>query len=196
MYSNDDVAYANMRLQDTIITYNGRAVLVNGVHKDYGDKPLLVESSYILNHDKVGPFMDSIDNYSLLPVNLGFVNNKLRGTKRELAAYFVREPMRNDWRQGLRKQNARCIWGLNGWDMKAIARTVEGHYPQLDQALVFSEDADKGYGVAWCRDFCVGHGLDIYYRSYGKVGNFVKDTKEFLLDREFFWVEESLKEAI
>ena len=188
MYPNDDVNYASQRLVETIIRYEGEAVEVVEVYLEDPDKPLKVRAFNILNEQ---PVVDYIDNYDLTPVKLGFVNLPAFNN----VAYYERKPKRQDWRQGFRKNNAYLAWGFNWWDGKAIANTINGIFPKVEEAM--NDLKGEGMFRAWHRDFCVNGMKDIFYRFYGKVGNFVeRDGKEFVLDAKFFWVEESLKESL
>jgi hypothetical protein len=188
MYPNDDVDYARMRLVETIIRYEEQAVEVIDVTFKSFDKPLSVEAINLITQQVV---RDDIDKFDLTPVKLGFVNLEAFVN----TAYYERKPKRQDWRQGFRKANANLAWGFNWWDTKAIAKTINGVFPKVDEAIA-AVRGDAQY-MAWNRDFCVNGMKHIFYRFYGKIGNFTdKEGKEFLLDEKFYWVEESLKEAL
>jgi hypothetical protein len=132
----------------------------------------------------------AIGDYDLTPVPLGFVNL----LRRKHVNFLSRIPLREDWRQGLRQNNARTLWGLNVWDDKAIACTVENDFPTIEQ-LRQDLNGEEQVG-AWHRDFAMDGCGSIYYRTEGKIGQFVGDTTDYLLDGPFTWVEESLKEAL
>ena len=184
MYSNDNVEYARQRLNETIITHQGKAVMVVDVNKQGAKKPLLIISTEILTGKQIA---DSIDNYDLTPVKLGFVNAKNN------VGYVARKPLRNDWRQGLRANQVIVPYSSSGKffiDFKDIAKTIEGIFPTIE------EIRDMKMMRAFSRDFSVDKNDDIYYRAFGKVGNFIDKTRNFLLDAKFFWVEERLKEVV
>lgn len=202
MYDSDNVEYAVMRLVDTIITYQGRAVVVQAVHVEKRGGPLIITSVTLLNKgNEPEIIVDEISNYNLVPVDLGFVNFGVDDNQREphliLSSYYVRNPMRNDWRQGLRRAQCSRTWGeVDQWDAQAVARTIEGKYFSLDEVLDFPKKFLPKSVVAWSHDFACDAVGSIFYRGYGRVGNFINGTKDFLLDQKFFWVEESLKEAV
>jgi hypothetical protein len=188
MYSNDNVEYARQRLNGTIITHMGKAVEVVDVIKKRGNKPLQIVSMEVISGR---PIDDTIDGYDLTPAKLGFVNSGGN------LAYIARKPLRNDWRQGLRAQQVVVPFATKNFILKMqdVARTIENIFPTIDE--IRDEFNGKKNGMrAWCRDFCVDDVDNIHYRTFGKVGNFIKDTKEFLLDAKFFWVEERLKEVV
>lgn len=185
MYKNDDVQYAKNRLVETIVRYKERAVLVHNVW-DGGESLRLSSSDCV-----TGEFVEDndIDEFDLTPVPLGFVN------KHKKTLYVSRKPMREDWRQGFRTHNAQILYGWEDdieFDFKSVGQTINGEFPKIGEIpLLFGER------VAWHRDFCYDAGGAIYYKWHGKVGNFTDlSNKSFLLDAEYYWVEESLREAL
>lgn len=188
MYSNDNVEYARNRLNGTIITHMGKAVEVIDVSFQGLKKPLEVVSTEIITGNIIS---DKIDNYDLKPVKLGFVNTKTS------LYYIARMPLRNDWRQGFRKAQVaiKLQDGRGDIDMVSIANTIENIFPSIEEVreeLKGKRNAMK----AFCREFCIDAEDHIYYRAFGKIGNFIKGTREFLLDANFFWTEERLKEVV
>lgn len=184
MYPNDSADYAQGRLVNTIVRHQGKAVIVDAVRFVSADKPLNVVAHQILDGKKIS---DKIDNFDLSPVPLGFVNSV--GD----VGYLARTPIRRDWRQGLRRENATWLWHQLLWSYEEIANTIEGNYASLDDALKLAPN--RGL-VAWNREFAVDDKHNIYHRFYDKVGNFIEGTKNFLLDPRFLWVEQNLKAAI
>lgn len=192
MYPNDNVAYAFGRLVGTIIRHEGSAVEVLDVRED-GNRPLQIKAISLLKDKAV---VDSIDNFDLTPVKLGWVNNY----RDVMASYYTRAPIRQDWRQGFRQFNARVFYApgkgqkIGEFDKKAVAKTIEGQFPPFGEvveklkALPFKE-----YALSWCRDFALTGNGTVLYKMYGKVGDFKDGT--ILLDEKFVWVEESLKEV-
>lgn len=189
MYANDDVSYALNRLMKTIIRYKDKAVMVTNVTFVSGDKPLLIQAYYIVeeNGDEVN---DYITKFDLTPVPLGFINFP----EKKQATYLSRIPIREDWRQGLRQQNSRTMWGEAWWGNEQIANTVENKFPTLLNARKNCK-GDK-QTCAWTRDFAVDGAGHIYYRCEGVVGEFIDDANNYVLNAEYGWVEESLKEAL
>lgn len=190
MYPNDDANYANGRLANTIIRHDKKAVLVSGVHLVSKKKPLQVVATELLTNQVIE---DEIDNFDLTPIPLGYVNidnPKLH----HKAIYMARQALRHDWRQGFRKEQALFLVGPKQWDMKAIAKTAEGIFPTIEEARKSFDGEDET--IAWCREFAIDKNDNIFYRSFGKIGNFIRDTKDYLLDNKFFWVEEQLRDAV
>lgn len=188
MYPNDNPEYAKQRLVGTIITHNGKAVNVANVRKVGGNKPLEVSSIAILNHE---PVIDSIENYDLTPIKLGFVNHGAD------TVYVTRMPMREDWRQGFRWSQAFFPFMSTpdtNVDSIDLARSVENIFPDIDE---IREILRRRQGMmAWCRNFAIDNKDQIFYRGFGKVGEFLDKTTNFLLDGKFFWVEDRLKKVL
>lgn len=187
MYANDDVRYALNRLVGTMVRYREELVSVTNVLFNGNDKPLQVYSEGVRSGQQ---YNAEIGEYDLTPVPLGFINL----VRRKNVNFLSRIPIREDWRQGLRQNNARTLWGLNVWDDEAIARTVENDFPTIEQ-LRGDLKGEEQLG-AWHRDFALDGQNNIYYRTEGKIGQFIGDSREYLLDGPFIWVEESLKEAL
>lgn len=186
MYKNDDVQYAKNRLVETIVRYKERAVLVHNVWD--GGESLRLSSSDCVTGDFIPD--DDIDEFDLTPVPLGFVN------RHKKTLYVSRKPMREDWRQGLRGQNTQVLWGgeeeVDVFDFKSVGQTINGEFP-----LIGETELRIGERVAWHRDFCYDASGAIYYKWHGRVGNFTDlSNKSFLLDAEYHWIEESLREAL
>lgn len=87
-YKNEN--YANQRLVKTIVRYEQKAVIVEGIVNG------MALISYLSNGKKDNVRYETLD---LDPVPLGFINSG--GS----VSYACRRPMRRDWRQGLRKDN-------------------------------------------------------------------------------------------
>lgn len=183
MYPLEELHYAQQRLNNTIIRHMGKAVSVLNITDEKGDA--LRVSSVELLTDKL--ISDKVENYDLTPVTLGFVNGK------RSISYVARTPMRKDWRQGLRRENIRALYNDLNWDAKALARTIENEFPTVEEAILASKKGSQ----AWHRDFAVEEGRFILHKYYGRVGEFLDGMKDkFVLNNNFFWCEEALKEAL
>ncbi len=192
MYPNDNVAYAFGRLVGTIIRHEEQAVEVIDVREN-GLKPLQIKAVSLLKEKAV---TDSIDNFDLTPVKLGWVNS----SRDVVSSYYTRAPIRQDWRQGLRQFNTRVFYipgrgqKVDNFNKKDVAKTIEGKFPSFGEVVdKLKAFPYKEYGLAWCRDFCLNGNGAVTYKMYGKVGDFKDGT--ILLDEKFVWVEESLKEV-
>lgn len=194
MYTNDDLGYVKGRLLGTVISHRNKAVLVNNVVKNSAKKPFTIASMEILTDKEIA---DTLDNYDLVPVPLGFVNlDNDWNRKKSGAIYLSRTPIRQDWRQGFRMHQARFEYNDKGIlpDLKSVAETIEGIFPSLDEA---AERAKQAGRTAWTRHFAVNNDGGILYRGFGLVGSFlnIKD-REFKLDEKCHWVEDRLKQVI
>lgn len=194
MYTNDDLAYVKGRLLGTVIAHQNKAVCVNNVLKTSSKKPFTIASTEILTDKEID---DTLDNYDLVPVPLGFVNLDNEWNRKATGSvYMSRTPIRQDWRQGFRMHQARFEYNDRGIlpDLKSIAATIEGNYPSLDEA---AERAKKVERTAWTRHFALDSEGGILYRGFGLVGAFLNiKNREFKLNEKCHWVEDRLKQVI
>jgi len=182
MYS-DNPAYAKMRLQYTIVRVGLEPFKVTGIlgqrdeefepeveDEDIFDPPqekevvvakytgaLLCEGYYLKESRKLHQV--EVDSLNLEPVSLGYVNVEDR------AIFVVRKPMRQDWRQGLRRENYTFL-GDMGWDElpeKELRNTILGKYPSLEEAKAITIKNNKA-SVAFSRNFALG-GNNLYYKT-------------------------------
>lgn len=196
MYPNDDVHYAQGRLIGTIIRHNNKTVEVTGVLFVSKKQPLQVQAIEVLTGE---PVIDSIDNFDLEPVPLGFVNLGYKDARNIKDVFYIaRQAIRQDWRQGFRKANSLILYNENkyprAWDNKCIARTIEGDFPTVEE--VQANLKKDGEMQAWCREFALDNKNNIFYRTYGKIGELVKGTRDILLDAKYGWAEEALRESL
>jgi len=186
----DTAEYANQRLQETIVRHNGFPCKVVHCANDRVD---IITSHIVYLHnrkDKIVPFRE----LDLTPVPLGFANGVYG------VSYLARISLRKDWKQGLRSNTLRSLFGVDPrWiDDKSLSNTIMGKYPTFDKAM--EEAVNSNMIVAFTRDFAVGPGdnaYNLYYKYYGKVGTIVNniplldDGKDYLIQV----LEGAMKEA-
>lgn len=177
----DNVEYARQRLENTVIrTLEGEAVYVNGVRQ--AGKKLVFDVLKLLSGEELKL---SSDKLLFESPPLGYVNSP-----NGAALYMVRVPRRNDWRQGIRRENIKCFsnethaapdfFQIN---YKNIAKTIQNIYPTLDVAL---KSIDKIVPViGFCRDFAVGLEEKVFYKGY-EVGLIDKLKPRFQYLKEYF----------
>lgn len=156
---NDNLQYAKTRLEGTIITYKKEPCLINEVLASKGG----VSCSYS-TYDEVGKA--SVDDFDLTPIKLGFVNTPY-GT-----GFLSRKPIREDWRQGLRKQNCISYGDVRKeylLELSSLRKTVLNLYPDLDEAIATNK--------AFSRNFRISGG-DLMYRG-DIVGGVSRGQLEF-----------------
>jgi len=106
----------------------------------------------------------------------------------EGSTYYVsRLPKRNDWRQGLRKDNLVFVHG-----------GVRYYYnlPSMDvlSAPVYNKYKLYRKGQAFSREFSVDKDGDVWYKCREKVGKDVDGVP--ILHEKFEWLKEALEDAL
>jgi hypothetical protein len=177
MYVDRDYAYS--RLVNTLVRHNGEAVLVREV---LGDLDCIVERLDTKNIHTV-----HLDDLELKSPPLGFVNFEGQ------CYYLTRKPMRNDWRQGVRRNSVSAI--RNGREMsipiQAISKCVDGKFPTRSSALASLRKGVRE--VAISRDYSltrVGSSTIINYKWYGAVGKLT--LKGIVLDAQWKYLHKEL----
>lgn len=196
MYEEAD--YANNRLRETVVRLkDGTPILIHECRSDrVSYSPLKVWDDREDMEIKTCKMKDlDID-----PVPLGYCN--IQGK----ALYVTRMPMRQDWKQGLRKNNI-CL--SNGQKFPAsigtLADTIRGNYPSFTEAIMklktsvnknpFNRSLDKPTSIGFARDFSVLDKGEVQYKGILSVGKY-NDNGDFDIFDKFYWVEDSLKLAV
>lgn len=148
-----DLAFAQQRIQGTVVRYEGTPVFVDYINED-GEASVckLGSNKYFCVED--------YNDLDLTPVPLGNTNYKAR------AFYIWRIPMREDWRQGLRERTI-CSTGLKvGLMTTYLAKTIKGLYPHVDECM---EAIHEGEAVsqAFSRNFSLTKGASM--NKYGLI---------------------------
>lgn len=177
----DDWQYADSRLNNTIVRYEGKGVFVNKVMK----KGALITSLRGGDGNVV-----NLDDLDLTPVKLGFANIG------NAISYLTRMPMRRDWRQGLRVGNFTSVYGTPAdlVNYNALADTIEGIYPTLQECV----DSPARVLRAWCREWAVGNSKlknnrPLIYKNL--IVGCVRDGNPEL-SGEFMFLREALQEVL
>jgi len=172
MLRYDTAEYAGNRLNESIVSYKGEPIRVNAC----GDTSngIVVRGEYIQNGDTVKVLLKDID---LTPVTLGFVNTN-RGI-----GYLARVPLRRDWKQGLRMNNLRSLYGIRERILRDIDlyKVIKGVYPSFQYAL--ENTVNDGVARAFSRNFAIVMKDDnpmIVYKYHGIVG-YIKDGRPILI---------------
>lgn len=174
-----DVAYSENRLAGCIIrTLDGDPIYVRG---SAGGSKFVCQR--LFNKEEI-----TVDNsdFDLDPVPLGFVN-----TNSNRLTYLTRTPMREDWRQGLRSNNARSLMGLhfNDISFKQLYDTITGKYPSVEAAI---KRQKSGYHLAFHRHWALYADGGLLHRD--KVVGRVVDDRLVLLDK-YNYLDRKLEEA-
>lgn len=173
MYEGD-WEYAKSRLEGTVVSYNDRPVLVSSVGSDG------VEINNFYNGESLG--VVELGDLDFTPFKLGFVNH------RGIATYLARVPKRDNWKQGMRENNVRALYGAdsNTLAKRKIFDTIVGNFPSYEDACSGCAGASS---IAWDRDWALSSDGEILYKYFGVVGKVemgfphFNPGKEYLVDR-------------
>jgi hypothetical protein len=182
---NDNVEYASQRLAGTIVRVGEVPVYVSSVFETR-QEGILCKIQELQDTEDDSKFV-SVDNLNLEPVPLGYVNYG------PSSYYMVRKPMRNDWRQGLRRGNSAFIGDEGFYELphQELNQTILGKYPKVKDALALVKTRIKDK-VAFSRDFAVGYDKTLHYKGR-RVGTF---DKQMTLDKKYFYLNEYLQETL
>lgn len=183
----DTVAYAQSRLNETIIRYKDKPVLVIAVSGT--DNAITIQYQDLLS-DVMG--IDGISKFNFDPVPLGYTNHK------HYAHYLMRAPMRRDWRQGLRMLNLITPSGESPRliPFRTIAQTIIGSFPSLKTTLnTISMKDTKTVSMAFTREFALVKN-QLEYKGMFMVGEVNLDNGNIKVNDKFGWVRESLEESL
>jgi hypothetical protein len=178
----DSIDYANQRLAGTIITYDNEPVTV--VNCGGRNTQITAEVCY-LKDNNVGKVL--LKNCDITPVKLGFVNTNYG------VGYLGRIPLRKDWKQGLRLNTLRSMWGVDArWvNNKNLRNCIVASYPTFARAL--EDTVNDRFPVAFSRTFSLAYDDDedkvlLNYKWMGAVGDVV-NGKPQLYDKYGFLIE-------
>ena len=183
MYGKD-YRYASTRLTGTILCRGSNPLMI----REVGPDMMVVAETVITKKIRTFPMSE----LSLRSPDLGMVNTG-RGV-----AYLARKPMRNDWRQGVRRNNISDLTGSSEVTDKLIYRAIKGRFPSLVDAI--DDTMSSGVAVAFHRHWAVRYNerlrvFQLVYKWHGVAGNIAEDTHEVSL-RDNGYLFTHLKEAL
>lgn len=163
MYGNLD--YARQKLENTVVMYGDKAVLVNEV---FGDDDDILMTGSDLRGDEVEGAIEKFNTHSL---PLGYANTK------QGCIYLFRIPMRQDWRQGLRSRNTKFKIDIDcpmlDTPTDLIMEALETKYPTFEEALELTKDGGKvAFSPSYCLENINGE-VNIYFREFRPIGKVV-----------------------
>lgn len=167
--------YATQKLQRTVVVYEGKAALVLEVKGDDDNITLVAQLSDQSVVEK------PIEEYTIRSFKLGYCNTN------DGCQYFMRVPMRSDWRQGLRERNVTFSDGKRTRNMQPsisrIMQALDSEYPSMADALKRVLDGEDC--VAFSPAFCLRRkrsGITLFYRNFRKVGEISTEGAVSLAD--------------
>lgn len=182
----EDWSYAKTRLEGTWVKYNKEPVFVERI--DGCNSCLVLPMKP--NGDYGIEFVVNMDDLDLCPFNLGYANLG------DVALYVSRQPMRRDWKQGLRVEN--IVVSANGEPTtryrirsKGFYDMFMGTYPDFKQALTKSKALGS---CAWHKHWAATTGQVLQYKHGEVVGSIVNGKP--VLDKGFEYLKESLQESL
>lgn len=186
MLPYEEPQYAGTRLRESIVRFKGEPVFVLQVGAK-GGKVAFQTLARAEDHELAGIGECTLQDLDINPVPLGYVNEA------KFAYYVSRCPVREDWRQGLRKNTMRTIPGGINVNFKFLRQTILGKYPNLKDALKLVNDRERE-SVAFSRSFAISRGGILHHKGQWQVGEI--DERGYTLLPKFQWVEEALNEEL
>ncbi len=158
-----DLDYARQKLIRTVVLYEGKAALILEVNGTSDNTTIVAQLSDGTMVDK------PCEDFQLRNFKLGYANTA------DGCQYFMRKPMRSDWRQGLRERNVIFSDGQRARNISPsltrIMQALDCTYPSIKEAL--KRVLDGEVCVAFSPAFCLyrkRNGVVIYYRNFRKAG--------------------------
>jgi len=181
----EDWGYANSRLAGTIVRKGSQPISIIGVN---GDGTVQAQT-VITKREK----LVHMSELNLASPPLGMVNTP------NGAVYVARKPMRNDWRQGLRRGNIAILSGRADVTDRLIYRTIRGKFPKLHVAI---EDCmEQDLSVAFHRHWAVRwdertRTVKLKYKWFGFAGTIDVDTHQVNLQDSDEYMFSHLQQAL
>tara|TARA_B100000929_G_C15511743_1_gene421158 strand:- start:35815 stop:36393 length:579 start_codon:yes stop_codon:yes gene_type:complete len=189
----DNMRDAISRLSDTVVTYRGKAMFVEGITDN-----LELSGFLILGREPVVASQDDPSLNMACP-EVGFVNTESG------AHYFMRQPMRR-WKQGIDFRALVCPYsgirprGL--LTLEDLAKCLENVYPSFEEAshtqrsLNPFKQREELHSLAFCKTFSVSEGPSGLLLNYKGREVGVVERGNPVLAPKFEWLRESLQEAM
>jgi len=179
----DNQEYTAMRLNGTVVREPGKERLVMIHEIGHGERGELVASIQSLKGGK---------NHVVPLDDLDLASPKLGNVAFEGVSYYIsRQPKRNDWRQGLRRENLTIMYRgrphpFNLPSLSCLSAPVFDDYPSYKMCV--------REGGAFSRTFSLDVEHWLWYKCQKKVGQDVNGVP--VLDQKFMWLKEALDDAV
>jgi hypothetical protein len=191
MFADDDIGYLKGRLEGTIIRMKcDTPLLVTGMHRE-NDRSVTLQGSPSPHDPGVESIFVPLKEAVLKSPVLGMVN------KRGGSFFLSRQPLRHDWRQGLRPSNVMITKRGVGYrgikcSVKDISNAILGGFSSFEVSL--DRAMRNQYNVAFSRKFSVDSKKLVWYKERFVVARVLKNKPE--LKKDFFWLKELLDAEI
>jgi len=186
----DNIDYVAMRLNGTVVRWKKELLYVNNI--EWRGEYLYADGS-VVSKEEAGGMEEAgtrLDNLDLSSPVLG--NTNLGGG----AVYLHRQPMRNDWRQGLRRENLVIMAGgvlkpFGNIQLYALYQPIFNIYDSFANCHKrISAQRKKRVSIAFSRVFSIDKELNLWYKSREIVGSCGKGFP--VLGRRYTWLKEVL----
>lgn len=125
----------------------------------------------------------------ITPQKLGYVNHSMG-----FAQYICRKPMRRDWKQGLRDNNAATPKNnRSNFETSAIAKALLNEYPNLEECYAFCDEG--GDSMAFSKNFCLDRDKRVMYKGWVAIGSVTKAMK-IEIEKGKEWIEQALQDEV
>ena len=172
----DSVRYANSRLAHTYVLLEGQLCLVQECFSAEGE----IMVSLLSLKEGGNSITTTLNSLDLKPPTIGWVNNYEDGIN---TSYIVRVPKRRDWRQGLRENNLKSLFGSSTIVWRNIAKSIKGIYPSTNEALKVSKTLEIPIGIS--NHWAINPKSKLLYKSFGEVGSLDDEQVTLNKDRQY-----------
>lgn len=183
-YSND-AGYADTRLRGTIVKHRDSPVYVESVDSEgrHAVATVFTLSSELRERQRV-----RVDDLDLTPFELGYLNYS------GMACYLSRQPVRRDWRQGLRSQNMISYTGTHAHDIPnhALNPLLTNNFPSFRECMDRIAAGDSS--ASWNRNWAVDSEMNLLYKWGQVVGMVTTDGPQ--LNESSQYLREQLEESL
>jgi len=183
MYT-DNEEYTNMRLQNTVVRDRKKGILVFVLRIGEGADGLWAVVCKVNAKEEEG----EINEYKLFLKDLDLSSPPLGNIDYNGDTYFVsRVPKRNDWRQGIRKDNLAYVYR---------GRIHKYNIPSMKvlEAPVYNVYKPYKKGRAFSRNFSVDEEGYLWYKCREIVGTDINGIPT--LEKKNEWLKEALEDAL
>jgi hypothetical protein len=187
VHFDGDYKYGYSRVADTFLYHKERKELLKVLEPAENFTKLVMSA---VDNDTL---VCNWDEFSFAPPKLGLINTL------ESSFYVEKIPKRNDWRQGLRSTQFQVTsadrsvrnWLYDQW--KWVNRALKDPFPSLPEAIWQLEEYAETRAIS--RYFSVTRDFELRYRNRLTVG-VITDNDALLLNTNFFWLEDQLKNEV
>lgn len=204
----DNIEYAEHRLVRTVVRKKKNNDLV--YISEISCVEMSNESNHVYSEKLVASVRDlnsgiveciPLEDLELSSPTLGYVNYREHDGCSGGAYYVCRQPLREDWRQGLRKANLSVMANGRPYacffnSLECLEQPIKNIYNTLEFCINTVTDADSEWeSLAFSRSFSVDKYLAVHYKGRVVVGHTTPNGFVSLFDK-YTWLKEALDERL